>query len=34
MQTVAEKVFGQIIDKDIHLRHKIRNRSIFEKVMG
>lgn len=33
MQTVAEKVIGQIIDKDIRLRHKIRNRSTFEKVM-
>ena len=33
MQTVAEKVIGEIIDKDIRLRHKIRNRSTFEKVM-
>ena len=28
-----EEVVGQIIDKDIRSRHKIRNRSIFEKVM-
>ncbi len=27
MQTVAEEVVGQIIDNDIRLRHKIRNRS-------
>jgi predicted AAA+ superfamily ATPase len=28
-----EEVVGQIIDKDIRERHKIRNRSTFEKVM-
>ncbi|WP_130811334.1 ATP-binding protein [Olsenella sp. Marseille-P4559] len=28
-----EEVVGQIIDKDIRSRHKIRNRSTFEKVM-
>ncbi len=33
MQTVAEEVVDQIIDKDIRSRHKIRNRSIFKKVM-
>ena len=33
MQTVAEGVVGQIIDKDIRLRHKIRNRSVFKKVI-
>ena len=34
MQTVAEEVVGQIIDNDIRSRHKIRNRSIFKKVMS
>ena len=34
MQTVAEEVVGQIIDNDIRLRHKIRNRSIFKKMMS
>lgn len=34
MQTVDEEIVGQIIDKDIRSRHKIRNRSIFEKVMS
>ena len=29
-----EEVVRQIIDKDIRARHKIRNRSTFEKVMG
>ena len=29
-----EAVVGQIIDKDIRSRHKIRNRSTFEKVMA
>ena len=30
----TEDVVGQIIDKDIRTRHKIRNRSTFEKVMS
>ena len=34
MQTVAEEVVSQIIDNDIRSRHKIRNRSIFKKVMS
>ncbi len=29
-----EEVVGQIIDKDIRSRHKIRNRSTFERVMS
>nr|WP_275100677.1 DUF4143 domain-containing protein [Olsenella profusa] len=29
----VEEAVGQIIDKDIRSRHKIRNRSTFEKVM-
>lgn len=29
-----EEVVGQLIDKDIRSRHKIRNRSTFEKVMA